>query len=56
VTLAEQRGHGFNGWEKPFVDLRLPGLYDLRADPFERASHEAIGYPAWRIDRVYLLV
>ena len=38
------------------MDLRLPALYDLRADPFERASHESIGYPMWRVERIYLLV
>ncbi len=35
--------------------LRLPKLFDLRADPFERADHEAIGYPRWRIDRAFLI-
>ena len=30
--------------------------YYLRSDPFERASEESIGYPAWRIERDYLLV
>ena len=38
------------------MDLRLPALYDLRSDPFERASHESIGYAPWRVERVYLLV
>ena len=56
LVFSEQRSHGFDVWQEPFVDLRLPALYDLRADPFERASHEAIGYSTWRIDRVFLLV
>jgi arylsulfatase len=56
LVFSEQRGHGFGVWEEPFVELRLPALYDLRTDPFERASHESIGYPTWRIERVYLLV
>jgi arylsulfatase len=55
-VFSEQRRHGFDVWQEPFVELRLPALYDLRADPFERASHESIGYATWRIDRVYLLV
>jgi arylsulfatase len=38
------------------VTLRLPKLFDLKADPFERADHEGMGYSRWRIDRVYLLV
>src|SRR5262249_47648488 len=56
LVFSEQRGQGFAVWEEPFVDLRLPALYDLRSDPFERASHESIGYPMWRIERVFLLV
>jgi arylsulfatase A-like enzyme len=56
LVFSEQRSHGFGVWEEPFVDLRLPALYDLRSDPFERASHESIGYPTWRVERVYLLV
>src|SRR5499427_3807214 len=56
LVFSEQRGHGFGVWEEPFVDLRVPALYDLRSDPFERANHEAIGYSIWRIERVFLLV
>ncbi|MBL8875853.1 MAG: hypothetical protein JNM86_08670 [Phycisphaerae bacterium] len=33
-----------------------PKKPSLRADPFQRAAHEGIGYPKWRIDRVFLLV
>jgi arylsulfatase len=56
LVFSEQRSHGFGVWEEPFVDLRVPALYDLRSDPFERAKHESIGYPAWRTERTYLLV
>ena len=56
IVFAEQRAHGFEVWEEPFTFLRLPKIFDLRADPFERADHEAIGYPRWRLDRTYLLV
>ncbi len=38
------------------MTLRVPKIFTLRADPFERADHEAIDYPRWRIDRIYLLV
>jgi arylsulfatase len=56
LVFSEQRSHGLDVWQEPFVDLRLPALYDLRSDPFERASHESIGYPMWRVERAYLLV
>ncbi|MFL6273202.1 MAG: arylsulfatase, partial [Actinomycetes bacterium] len=41
---------------EPFVELRLPKLFTLRGDPFERADLEGIGYPRWRIDRAFMLV
>ncbi len=56
MVFAEQRAEGFAVWEEPFVPLRLPKLYDLRADPFERADHESIGYSRWRIDRAFVFV
>jgi len=56
IVFSEQRGHGFDVWQEPFEPLRLPKLFCLRSDPFERADHEAIGYNRWRIERVFLLV
>jgi arylsulfatase A-like enzyme len=56
LVFMEQRAHGFHVWEEPFVTLRLPKLFCLRTDPFERADHEAIGYPQWRFERAFALV
>ena len=56
VTFQEQRSEGFDVWQEPFVPLRLPKIFNLRSDPFERAHEEAIGYGKWRIDRAFLLV
>jgi arylsulfatase len=56
LMFLEQRAHGFGVWEEPFVSLRVPKLFDLHADPFERAEYEGIDYSHWRIDRIYLLV
>jgi arylsulfatase A-like enzyme len=56
LVFMEQRAHGFDVWQEPFVPLRLPKLFNLRTDPFERADHEGMGYARWRIDRVFLLV
>lgn len=55
MMFSEQRTHGFDVWEEPYVTLRLPKLFNLRRDPFERAEHESIGYDKWRIERIYLL-
>ena len=56
IVFAEQRAEGLEVWQEPFVTLRLPKIFDLRADPFERADRESIGYSRWRIDRTYVLV
>ena len=56
IAFMEQRGHGFDVWQEPMVTLRLPKLFNLRADPFERADHEGMGYQRWRIDRAFVLV
>jgi arylsulfatase A-like enzyme len=55
MVFLEQRAHGFDVWQDPFVQLRVPKLFNLRTDPFERADHEAIGYGKWRFDRVFLI-
>jgi arylsulfatase len=56
IVFAEQRADGFDVWQEPFVTLRLPKIFNLRADPFEIGDHEAIDYGRWRIDRTFLLV
>ncbi|MDG2325142.1 MAG: arylsulfatase [Halioglobus sp.] len=56
MVFMEQRAHGFDVWQEPFVTLRLPKLIDMRGDPFERAEHEAAPYPMWRFDRAYLVL
>jgi arylsulfatase A-like enzyme len=56
LVFQEQRAHGYEVWQEPFVTLRLPKLFNLRTDPFERADHEGIDYPRWRLERAFLLV
>ena len=56
IVFAEQRAHGGDVWEEPFVTLRLPKIFNLRSDPFEEADHIAMDYTHWRFDRLFLLV
>lgn len=56
LVFAEQRAEGFDVWQEPFVPLRLPKLFNLRSDPFEKADKIGADYERWRIDRVFLLV
>ena len=55
LVFMEQRAESFEVWEEPLVTLRTPKLFDLRADPFERAPEEGIGYKTWRFERIFLL-
>jgi arylsulfatase len=56
LVFAEQRAHGMDVWQDPFVTLRVPKLFNLRSDPFETADHEGMDYDRWRIEHIFLLV
>jgi len=55
IVFAEQRAHGFDVWQEPFVQLRVPRLFNIRADPFEEADASWENWK-WRLDRAFLLV
>jgi len=55
-TFKEQRAHQLALWAEPFVDLRVPRIFNLRRDPFERALENSNTYYDWLIDHVYLIV
>jgi arylsulfatase len=53
----EQRAKGWGVWQEPMVTLRVPLIYNLRSDPFERGSEDAtMFYGKWCADRAFLLV
>jgi arylsulfatase len=56
AVFAEQRADGFEVWAEPLVKLRVPRLFNLRADPFEKAQRESMYYQDWLVRRVFLLV
>ena len=47
VVYAEQRAKQFQVWREPFVRLRIPKLFNLRRDPFERADTDSNTYNTW---------
>jgi len=55
IMFTEQRAHGMEVWQEPYVTLRFPKLFNLLRDPFERADHESGAYETWRFERIYLL-
>ena len=57
LIFMEQKAVGtFRVWMEPFVPLRVPLIFNLRRDPYERASITSNTYYDWLIDRAYLLV
>jgi arylsulfatase len=55
VVYQENRGEGFGVWREPFVELRVPLVFNLRRDPYERAQHNANVYEDWALDRVFII-
>ena len=57
VVFMEQRVQGtLRIWAEPFVTLRVPKIFNLRTDPYERADVTSNTYYDWLMDHVYLLV
>jgi arylsulfatase len=52
LTFEEQRALRMQAWMEPFVKLRLPRIYNLRRDPFERADFNSNTYFDWMVDHV----
>jgi arylsulfatase len=56
VVFMEQRVQGtLRIWAEPFTPLRLPKLFNLRTDPFERADITSNTYYDWLLDHVYIV-
>jgi arylsulfatase len=57
LVFMEQRVNGtLRIWAEPFTTLRIPKIFNLRTDPYERADVTSNTYYDWLIDHVYLLV
>ena len=57
VVFAQQRALGtMLVWSEPYVHTRLPWLFNLRTDPYERASITSNTYWDWYLDHAFLLV
>jgi arylsulfatase len=56
VVFLENRGEAFGVWREPFVELRVPLMFNLRRDPFEKSQHNANTYDDWFLDRPFIIV
>ncbi len=55
AVFCEQRAPGnLNIWQDPLICLRVPKLFNLRMDPYERADITSDQYNDWLTKNVYL--
>jgi len=56
-VFAEQKTPGTMAvWNEPFTRFRMSKLFDLRADPYERADVTSNTYWDWSIDHGFLVI
>jgi arylsulfatase len=57
IVFLEQRAVGtLQVWAEPYTELRVPKIFNLRTDPYERADITSNTYYDWLIDRAWVLV
>ena len=57
LAFMEQRAPGtLRVWSEPFTTLRIPKIFNLRTDPYERADITSNTYYDWLLDHAFLLV
>ncbi len=56
TVFLENRGEAFGVWREPFTELRVPLLFNLRRDPFEKSQHNSNTYNDWFLDRPFIVV
>ncbi|QDT53079.1 Arylsulfatase [Caulifigura coniformis] len=55
VHFMIQEAKGLDVWKNPFVKTRLPVLFDLKVDPYEKGD-DGVGYEDWFYHRAYVMV
>ncbi len=56
IFMEQKAETTLRAWIEPFVTLRIPLVFNLRRDPYERSYATSNTYYDWLIDRAYLLV
>jgi len=57
IVFLEQEAPGtLRVWAQPFTELRVPKIFHLRRDPYERADITSNTYYDWVLDHAYILV
>ncbi len=55
IVYKEQREKTMKLWGEPFVELRMPKIFNLRRDPFERADENSNSYYDWMLKHIFML-
>jgi len=56
-VFLEQRCTGtLQIWAEPYIELRVPKLFNLRTDPYEKADQTSNTYYDWMLDHIFLFV
>jgi hypothetical protein len=57
MVFEQQRSPGTLAlWGEPFVNTRIPWLYNLRTDPYERATITSNTYWDWYLDHAFVIM
>ena len=57
IVFQEQRCPGtLRVWAEPFTNLRVPKLFNLRTDPYERADITSNTYWDWYLSKAYMIM
>jgi len=56
LFMEQKEEATFRAWIEPWTPLRVPLIFNLRRDPYERAYSTSNTYYDWMLDRVFMLV
>jgi hypothetical protein len=56
IFLEQERWATFRTWIQPFTPLRVPLIFNLRRDPYERSYRTSNTYYDWLLDHAFMLV
>ncbi|PCH68164.1 MAG: arylsulfatase [Rhodobacteraceae bacterium] len=56
IFMEQKEYTTLRAWIEPFTPLRIPLIFNLRRDPYERAYRTSNTYYDWMLDRAYMLV
>jgi arylsulfatase len=56
VFMEQKKKDTLRCWIEPWTPLRIPLIFNLRRDPYERAYFTSNTYYDWMLDRAYMLV